>query len=242
MENNRGTPLDLSVKRTVWRLAALLALVAGGTGAAWAQVTSFSNNTGSAWNDPANWDNGLPNASTTFRIGGSFLLAPTTALIDGYGAVSNAGVVGGDNASEPGRLFIQNGGSLDVNASFLLGRYTYGRLSLFSGGRLSASQIIMGLGSGGEGLMEVSGAGSQADLGNLYIGRRGFLFSLEISDGGRVNLGTGALVNFGEGDPSFVAGDGGSIVLTGTPGARGTIRAAGFYRGSAWPRSRSTAA
>lgn len=221
-----------SLKWTVWRLSAVLTLVAVGTGVAWGQVTNFFNNTGPAWNDPLNWDSGLPDANTTFRIGGSFLFAPTTALIDGHGAVSNAGIVGGDNASEPGRLFIQNGGSLDVAASILLGRYTYGRISLFSGGRLSASQIIMGIGSGGEGLMEVSGAGSQADLGNMYIGRRGLLFSLEISDGGRVNLGTGALVNFGEDDPLFVAGDGGSIMLTGTPGARGTIRAAGFYRGS----------
>lgn len=230
MKNNRDTPLNLSVKRTVWRLAALLTLAAGGTWAPSAQATSFSNNTGAAWNDPLNWDNGVPDATSNFFIGGlgPFFLAPTTALIEGVDAFGYSGVVGLWVASMPGRLFIQNGGSLTMY-DLQVGHNTEGELHLFSGARLSASSLELASLDSGRGHFGISGVGTQADLGSLKIGVEGLLSTVEISDGGRVNVVGNEPVYFGE-RWLDLTGQSGRISLTGMSGARGTIRAAGFDR------------
>ena len=108
--------------------------------------------------------------NTTLLIGQRSQTAGTFYQLDG-GTLASTGVirVGAANGSA---ALLHNGGSLQ-GASLQLGVEGVGRYSLSGAGQLHVDRLIGGMNPGGEGVVEQTGAASQAWIGALSMGAGG---------------------------------------------------------------------
>ncbi|WP_309395850.1 PEP-CTERM sorting domain-containing protein [Cerasicoccus maritimus] len=127
----------------------------------------------------------------------------------GYLSVSDSAVVSldydtvlGYASSSAGYLTVDSNAQLSTGDTLLVGYEGYGELTISSGGNVSASFANVGVYDEAEGLVNVTGSGSELELvtvdgendtGELYVGRSG-VGTLEIYDGGLV---TAEFVDFG---------------------------------------------
>ncbi|MGF1678762.1 MAG: autotransporter-associated beta strand repeat-containing protein, partial [Candidatus Methylacidiphilales bacterium] len=186
-----------------------------------AQVTEFTPNTGSNWNDAANWDNGIPDSTKEAHIGGVVppFVFPFTAVIDGFSAEADDTVLA-RNTGEPGILFVQNGGTLQTGGLFV-GGLDQGTLNITAGGQVTATSTRVGAAFNGSGTINVSGAGSSLTTNFLSLEGAGGPANLNISGGGLVQTSTSfGFVTLGN---DFFSNPSAQITLSGTAGSRGVL-------------------
>lgn len=195
------------------------------------------------WSDPANWQLGVPTATSS----PAYIDSGRTALVSGSGAHSSSIRVGDTGR---GTLNIQSGGAVQIGTDAFVGylRGAVGNIAVEGrDSRLDVGQTLY-VGQSGEGkvevtggasmtsavahirrgVVEVSGAGSNwTNSRNLAIGDIG-RGTLRILDGGQVNVVTG-WVSIGETNRTLGAGHG--EVLVSGAGSRFSISGSGASLG-----------
>lgn len=185
------------------------------------QSTSFTNFNGAQWNDPANWTNGIPNETLTFVHPASAPLFPFpfTAVIDGINAQAASGFVG-LRSGELGRIFIQNGGSLNILGGLLVANMADASVHVLQNSALNIGTglIITSNSQTATGLVTVSGPGASVSADLINIGSRGS--GTLIVEGGAVATASGGQIRLG----GISAPEYGTLEVLGTAANRGRVR------------------
>lgn len=144
-------------------------------------------------------------------------------LADQGTAASTDAVIG---ESARGEAVLTSGASWTVADQFTVGLFAEGDLRIEEGAQITSAQGYVGAGAGGVGTVTVTGAGSRWDMihSNLSLGNYG-TGSMTIEDGATVYALAG--VSLGTAD----AAASGTLVLLGTPGARGALEASTIIAG-----------
>lgn len=177
--------------------------------------TSFTADNGAQWNDPLNWTNGVPDASSLFFLPSDTFIFPfpIQAVVDGYAAEADEGIIGG-YLGEAGKLWVQNDGSLTANA-LSIGDAGEGHLYIANGGKVYLANMESGNYGDGSGEVEVSGSGSLLSVQYGFVMAEEGSGSLTVKEGGRAAISSLYL--------SDSSGGTGSVTVSGAPGARGTL-------------------
>jgi outer membrane autotransporter protein len=201
------------------------------------QATFWQGQTGS-WDSPGNWDNGVPNSSTTANIdnGGTALVQSSgdtssgllvgnfgtgSLVVQGQGQLSSGGpVVIGFLSNSDGTVSVNGSRSIFTAAGYVeVGAFGTGKLTVENGGfALTNGYLQIGLFSGGDGTVAVNGSGSSlTSTGDMVVGGSG-TGRLGIENGGAVTGNVRIEIGFDVGGNGMVIVSGsGSILKSAQP-------------------------
>ena len=174
------------------------------------QATFWQGQTG-GWDTPGNWDNGVPNSSTTANIdnGGTVFVqnggntssgllvgnfGTGSLVVQGQGQLSSGDpvVIGflsnSDGTVSDGTVSVNGSRSIFTAAGYVeVGAFGTGKLTIENGGSaLTDGYLQIGLFSGGDGTVVVNGPGSSLiSDGDIVVGGSG-TGRLSIENGGAV--------------------------------------------------------
>jgi T5SS/PEP-CTERM-associated repeat protein len=218
----------------------------GVRGAGTVSVTSGGDLTSSS-NVVVGDDLGGLGAVVVSGIGSSWTISEYTTIGDagdGTLTISSGGVVssvGGDpvtlgsSATGIGTVTVTGAGSaLTSTFSFAVGGAGHGALNVRSGGFVSAGDMVIGDLTGGEGRVEIEGAGSRVAVQNIYVGEGGNGI-LEITSGGRLDTCPADACNVGSGLAYVINGGAARVSGVGSTWVAGSNLAGALVVGGTGP-------